>query len=258
MITTFIHSVQSEWLKKKRSAAFWLTFIGGLFIPLIIFIARIAEPEKLAAEQAEPEFWKIHFGNSWQPMAMFLLPFGIILVTSLVTQMEFKNNSWKQLHALPQSLTTVFFAKLTVILLMMLQVFVLFNIGIYLSGVLPSLFFKDVLYPAADFPFMGFLKGNTKFFIDCLPIVALQYILSLQFKNFLVPIGGGLAIYIASMISMNWKYAYLLPYTYCPLNFIGRILRGTQPMSIHLLALCYFVVFTVIGYLLFINKKEKG
>ncbi len=258
MITTFIRSLQSEWLKKRRSAAFWLTFIGGLFIPLIIFTARIADSSKLAAEQASPDFWLRHYGNSWQSMAMFLLPFGIILVTSLVTQIEFRNNTWKQVHALPQSLTTVFFAKLSVILLMMVQVFVLFNIGIYLSGVVPGLFFKDVSYPQAEFPFMGFLKGNAKFFIDCLPIIGLQFLLSLQFKNFLVPIGGGLAIYIASMIAIPWQYSYVIPYTYCPLNFLGQINPGPKNISIHILAIGYFLAFTTIAYLLYISKKEKG
>ena len=41
---------------------------------------------------------------------------------------------------------------------------------------------------------MLFLKEDALYFIDCLPIVALQYLISLRFKNFLVPVGAGAAL----------------------------------------------------------------
>lgn len=51
----------------------------------------------------------------------FLLPMGLILATSLITQMEFRNNTWKQLHTTPQKYSTIFTAKFIVIIGLTLQ-----------------------------------------------------------------------------------------------------------------------------------------
>ncbi len=258
MIRAFIYSFQSEWLKRKRSAASWLVILGAFFIPVSITIGRIINFDSLYAVNTSKEAWSKVFGWAWQPMAFFLLPLGVILATSLITQLEFKNNTWKQLHTSPQSLTTIFFAKLLAVITMLFQFFILFNIGIYLAVVIPSIIFRGIPYPEAAIPFMKFFKIDLKFFICCLPIIILQYIVGLQFKNFLIPLGFGLALYVGSMMAMNWKYGYTMPYIYCALNFIKES-HGDQPkVNIYIFSVGYFILFTIAGYILYLNKKEKG
>ena len=254
----YIHSFQSEWLKTKRSAASWLTLAGGLFIPLVILTDQFTNYKTLAVVYAAPHFWERHFSRSWQFMAFFLLPVGVILASSLIAQLEFRNNAWKQLLATPQRRSTIFFAKLLVIIVMMLQFFILFTIGIYLSAIIPSLLLKGVAYPAASLPLKSFLQTTGLFFIDCLPIIALQYLLSLKFKNFLVPIGVGLAIFMAALIANSWQYVYVIPYSYCMISFSRIQGRSAVTLPVHAIAMGYFVLFTIAGYLLFILKKEKG
>lgn len=254
----FIDSLGSEWLKRKRTAAAWLVIIGGFFIPLLILIARLYESEGLAVANQNPKFWEVQYTRCWEFMGFFLLPLGVILATSLVTQLEFRNNSWKQLVTTPQSLTTIFLAKLSVILIMLLQFFLLFNIGIYLTGVIPCLFYHDVHYPAEAFPFTKFLKGSGQFFLDALPILALQYLVSLRFRNFLVPLGVGLGLYVASFIAVHWKYGYWIPYTYCYYNFLDKRSPLPKTISIQTWALGYFAGLTALSYILYISGKEKG
>ncbi|MCD6066148.1 MAG: transporter protein [Bacteroidetes bacterium] len=255
----FIHCFRSEWLKKKNSAASWLMLIGGFFIPLIILIARMTDIDMLYRENTSLHVWEIISNRCWQFMAVFLLPMGVILAGSLITQLEFKNNTWKQVHATPQSLSVLFFAKLSVIVVMMLQFFVLFNIGIYLAGVVPSFLFRGIPYPQESIPFVAMLKLNMEFFIDCLPVIALQYLISLQFRNFLVPVGVGLALLVASMIAVSWKYAYIVPYAYCMLDFMNNRNNPSVPGTpVHTWAFAYFMVFTGLSYILYIRKKEKG
>jgi hypothetical protein len=255
----FIYCFQSEWLKKKKSAAAWLTIIGGFFIPLIILVARMVYFDSLYADTMSPHMWESIANKCWQFMAIFLLPMGVILAGSLITQIEFRNNTWKQVHTTPQSLSTIFFAKLSVILVMLLGFFLLFNIGIYLAGTVPSLLFRGIPYPPESFPFREFARLNTRFFISCLPIVAFQYLISLQFKNFLVPIGAGLGLLVASMIAVQWKHAYIVPYAYCMIDFMHeRAGAFRSPVSIHILAAGYFCLFTLLSYVLYIFKKEKG
>jgi lantibiotic transport system permease protein len=257
MAMTFIYSVQSEWLKKKHSAASWLAICGGFLVPVILAVGFTMEAGSLKRIYASAGFWNFVQARAWPAMGMFLLPMGVILATSLVAQLEFRNNTWKQLHTTPQKLGAIFFAKLVVIMAMMLQFFILFNIGVAVSALIPPLV-TDLPFPAAEFPLIKILKTSGLFFIDCLPIIALQFLVSLQFKNFLVPIGTGLAFYVASMLALSWKYCHIVPYTYCALNFKDN--RGNLDPSVntHAWALGYFVVLTISAYILYLTKKEKG
>jgi len=166
--------------------------------------------------------------------------------------MEYKNNTWKQLHTTPQRFTTVFFAKFSVILLMTLKFFLFFNIGIILSGILPTLIFNGSL-PNESIPLMPFLRGNANVFLTCLPIIAIQYLISLNFKNFLVPIGIGLLGLIGSLIGMMWKYIWVSPYSYPSM----MVVKFTS-INIQLYAFVYFVLIMAVSYFIYIRKSEKG
>jgi lantibiotic transport system permease protein len=257
----FISSFQAEWLKRKRSLASWLVLGGAFFTPSIILASRFKNRAALPALYAREDFWRKLWNQSWESMEVFLLPIGIILATGLIAQLEFKNNTWKQLHTTPQGFTTIFAAKLLVILLMLFEVFALFNVGVYLSAVIPSALLRGVPYPAAPIPFADFWAANVNFFVDCLPIVALQYLLSLQFRNFLVPVGAGFAIWFLGVGLLSWEYSYLFPYNHGAINFLtatGHFAHRKVPASVELLALAYAAAFTVAGWALYVTKKEKG
>jgi len=256
-MSALIHSFQSEWLKRKRSLASWLVMGGAFFTPAIITAARLVRHGRLAAENGAPAYWESLWKSSWESMAIFLLPLGVILATSLVTQLEYKNNSWKLLHTTPQRYLVIFLAKLAVILVMMGQFLVLFNVGIYLSGVLPGLVF-GVPYPQAPIPYAAFLADNGRYLVACLPIVALQYLISLLFKNFLVPVGCGLALWILSVAVLSWPYGYLIPYTYCSFTFLKHQPKFSQPVDLLPFALGYFLLFTGAAYALYVHQREKG
>lgn len=260
MTISFIHSFQSEWLKTKRSLALWIVIIGGFFTPAIVTVARIIQYRTLPSIYASDDFWKLLWQNSWESMALFLLPLGAILTTSLITQIEYRNNTWKQLHTLPLNLTTIFFSKLFLVLVIMLGFFVLFNIGIYLSALIPYWVIGGVPYPEAPIPFQYFLEQDLKYFVDCLPIVAFQYLLSLKYRHFLVPVGTGFILWVGALASLSWKYGYIIPYTYCMFTYLqgGVVNKAVTPtINIHLLACVYFVSITLVSYLLYMTKKER-
>lgn len=256
-MNVFADSFASEWLKKKRTASSFLIIVGSLLIPALIIIARSDSADGLAAANRGPHIWEILFNRNWQIMAAFLLPMGIVLVTSLITQLEFRNNTWKQLCTTPQSDAVIFFAKLAVILVMLLEFFVLFTIGIWLTGVIPPSFYRTAPYPLEPLPLARFVAADGKFLLDCLPIVALQYLLSLRFKNFLIPLGAGLGLNVASMVAVHWRYGYTIPYTYCTYNFAGNpaLAKG---FNIHWWATGYTVGFMVLAYIIYITRNEKG
>src|ERR1700750_870765 len=100
---SLIHSFQSEWLKKKRSAASWLSIIGGFLMPAIVLFSLVIDPKIAKPMFESPHYWEFVYMRCWPAMGMFLLPMGIILAGSLIVQLEFRNNTWKQIHTTPQS-----------------------------------------------------------------------------------------------------------------------------------------------------------
>ncbi len=261
MILKFLHSFHSEWLKTKRSVASWLVMIGGFFIPFTILIAHILKEHNKPVHAPPKDFWLMIFSECWNPMAIFLMPMGIILTTSLVAQLEFKNNTWKQVFVMPQKISTIFVAKYTVILVMLFQFFFFFNVGIIFIGIFGSMIIFHIPYPHETFPLISILKQNAAYYLDCLPIVALQYLLSIRYRNFLVSVGIGFLLEVITFFAYSFKYGYIHPYSYCGFYYFEQInnrLKVPTGINIHLLAISYFIVFSIINYFLFIRQKERG
>jgi lantibiotic transport system permease protein len=261
VVSTFIASVRSEWLKRRRSLTTWLVAGGGLFVPAIILTVRLLRPGPLPGIYRATDFWEKLWAISWESGSILILPMGIILITSLVTQIEYRNNTWKQVHASPQPLATIFVAKLLVILVVLAQLLLWFNLGIYLAGIVPALVFDEVPAPATRIPFGLFFRRNAQFFIDVLPIAGLQYLLALRFRNVIVPLGVGLAIWIVSLGSLGWKYNYVIPYSYATIDYTTTVQSRVShqlPVSATLLAAGCFAFFAIAGYGVYTTKGDRG
>jgi lantibiotic transport system permease protein len=66
---------------------------------------------------------------------------------------------------------------------------------------------------------------------------------------------------VGALASLSWKHGYLVPYTYGMYTYLrsGVINKAVIPdVNIHLMALAYFLLFTLVGYALYVTKKEKG
>ena len=261
MIGTFLASIRSEWLKQKRSLTVWLVLGGGFLIPALILTVRLLRPAGLAQLYKTAGFWERLWVQMWESMSVFILPLVIILCASLIAQLEYRNNTWKQVHATPQPLAAIFVAKLLVILSMVALLFVCFNVGIYAAGMGPAIVFSAVDTPASPIPFGLFARQNARFFVDSLPIVGLQYLLALRFRNFMVPMGVGMAIWILSIGALPWEYNYLLPYSHAVIDYTANVpsrVSHALPVAAPILALAYFAVFTVAGYVVYALKGDKG
>jgi hypothetical protein len=260
-MTVLVHSISSEWLKQKRSLTSWLVLGAGFFIPSLIAAVRILRPGGVPELYRAAGFWERLWTQAWESMTVFIMPLVIILCTSLIAQLEYRNNTWKQLHASPQPLAAIYVAKLLIVLAMVVQLFVLFNAGIYLAAMAPAVVFSAVDAPASPIPYALFLRQNATFFIDVLPIVALQFLLALHFRNFMVPMGIGLAIWIVSIGALPWEYNYLVPYTYAVIDYTTTVqsrVSHALPVAAPVLALGYFAVFIVAGYVVYAGKGDKG
>jgi lantibiotic transport system permease protein len=223
MATLFIN-IKAEWLKTKRTAAMWLALIGAAFIPFISFLIYTLKPEHfLKVLSADP--WQAHIHQSWQAASVFLLPMYVILTTSLIVQIEYRNNTWKQVYASARSYANIYFSKFIVIQVMILSCFILFNVFLLLSGYATSLINAGYHFPQKAVPWNKLLLLTGKLYISSLAITSIQYWLSLRLKNYIAPLGIGLALLIAGLMILQWDKIYYYPYAYTALSFF----RGATP-----------------------------
>ncbi len=254
----FITSTRAELLKTKRSAAFWLSVLGALFIPAIFFLMYYFKPEVFIPMLKEDP-WRIHLIRGWQSLSAFLLPMFIILICSLIPQIEFKNNTWKQVFASPQSYGNIFFSKFLTIHLMILFCFLLFTLFMIFSALLVNLFNNKFSFSDNSIDFAALFKLIFKTYVSILGISAIQYWLSLRFKNFIAPIGIGLGFLITSLIIMQWEHIFKVPYAFPILTLSSAMNNAGKWLENHELnSIGYFVVFTFIAFLDLKFRKEKG
>jgi hypothetical protein len=259
-VTEFIRAFHSEWLKRKRSFASTLVIGGSLFTPAIVAAVRLIHYRGLPAVYAADAFWPNMWQACWESMAIFFLPLGAILATSLITQIEFKSNAWKQVHALPISTAVIFLSKLGVILVMIIEFLLLFNVGMYVSGMIPVAL-PGVPTPKGAFLSLPLLRENALYFIDVLPIVAAQYLMALRSNNMLVPIGIGFMAWVGALAAVSSKVAIWWPYSYTIIHYISDKPKGVRFATyhqLHWLAAASFLLLTVISYVLFVTKRERG
>ncbi len=259
---SFIISTKAELIKTKRSASFWLSLIGSAVIPLIFFLMYVLEPKNSDRFQVKP--WELHFTQGWQAFAAFLLPMFVILICSLIPQIEYKNNTWKQVFASPQSVGNIFFSKYLSIIIMILFLFLMFNIFMILSGLVPNLFFSKYTFLESSIDWGALLKLNFKTFVSLLGIISIQYWIGLRFRNFIVPIGIGLGLLVCSMILLPWQHVDKVPFAFPLLTFMTSVAKSKNELVGPLLqnhelnSIGYFVLFTVIAFLDMRFRKERG
>ena len=254
----FLISTRAEMTKTKRSASFWLSLLGAAVIPALFFLAYVIKPERSYSQD-----WARHFLQGWQAFNAFLLPMFVILICSLIPQIEYKNNAWKQVFASPQTIGNIFFSKYLTILIMILFLFVVFNIFMLLSAIIPNFFYSKFTFLTKSINWSQVYLLNLKTFVSLLAIISIQYWLSLRFRNFIVSIGMGLAFLVTALIlyQFRWEHIYKVPYAMPVLTMEGILETGSTGSILQnheLNSIGYFVFFSTLAFLDMRFRKERG
>lgn len=248
---------KTEWLKTKRTTTLWLTVLGAGFIPSLLLLMYITKPDgnlKYLGAAA----WQKYLGEGWQVENYFLFPMFVILICSLITQVEYKNNTWKQVYASPVSIAQIYLSKLINIMMMVLLFFVLFNTFLIGSALLINIIKPKYHFFSTPFPWKLWLYINIKSFIGVLGIVSIQYWISMRFKNFILPMGIGLALLIVGLVGQGkWAGEYLFPYAY-PVLTLNTFMTPTDYFfqKHEWLSLMWFVVIVIAGLVDTQRRKE--
>ncbi len=257
-MASFIINTKAELLKCRKTAAYWMTLGSGVFIPLIMFISFVAKPGIFAREMASDP-WNMYFQRSWQSAAAFLMPMYVILVTSLVVQVEYRNNTWKQVYASPRSYGDIYFSKFIIVHLMILASFLIFDTSIILGGYLTNVFRSEYNFTSTPIPWDIFLSKTSRLYISILGITSIQYWLSLRLRNYIAPVGIGLALLITGLIIMNWEKVIYYPYAYTALTYFKNLNSKVAAGNKHeWYSLIWFAVVLVLGFWDTVKRRERG
>ncbi len=258
MKSSFFRNLHAELLKTKGTSVIWLTCLAAGFLPAINCIILLERPAIfLTRFQAEP--WMSLFKMNWRNVAILILPLYVILLNNAIVQIEYKNNTWKQVYATPRKYTDIFFSKFLVVQVFLLMFFVLVNIFILGGGYLIGKINSGYLFTTRPVPFAGMLLFCSRIYIAILGITAIQYWLSVRFKNFIVPLGIGIGLWVTGLTLMDWENIIYYPYMYPALMFYVDAPKpvGTITQLLTNSVTC-FVAAIALGFWNIYRLKERG
>ena len=257
-----IKSLIAEYKKSKRTSYLWLTIISSMLIPLILFLVYIIKPEYFIPE-TDVNPWLELTEGAYTAISSILFPFYIIIFISLITQIEHKNKMWKKIFVLPVRKETFFLSKLIFILIIIFVSLIMLDIGILTAGFVSGLFRSELNFLKFAPDFILLMKYTVFIFINVLGIVSIQYLLSLFFKHFILPVATGIFLTVTALILVNvWKGAKYFPYAFPQiyLNDLSGMIEikhyGILSIS-EIVSLLTFVAISAIGLIIFVKQKVK-
>ena len=125
-----------------------------------------------------------------------LFPLFIILICTLLPQIEYRNNTWKQIFASPQTKANVFLAKFINVHLLMLVFLVATHLFMFLTIVAINFIKPDLNLFKHPLNESIVLVNAANAYISMLAVCAIQFWIGLRFRNFIVPIGIGFALWL--------------------------------------------------------------
>src|SRR5688572_6175754 len=172
-------SLRSEILKSKRTASFYSTIIAAGVVPFILLLDMTVDG--ISPENANTIFNAI-FIEGFRMSSFAIFPMFVILIGTLLPQIEFRNNTWKQVFASPQTKSNVYLAKFLNIQLLMLLFMVANHLFMFVVAVI--MHFVEPSLHLLNQPLDGYniLMNVANSYISVLGLCAIQFWLGLRFK----------------------------------------------------------------------------
>jgi hypothetical protein len=246
-------SVRSESLKLKRTLSVYVCILAAAFGPFM----RLMENLNIGTNRKLSQPWIQHFMEGREALNIALLPMYIILVCTLLLQIEYKDKTWKQVLTSPQPMINVFLAKFITLQFMVLLFMVCYNLFLALAG-----FGTEMLHPElydGKMDYSGLVLINTQTWILSMGVSAIQFFLALRFKNFIGPVAIGLIGWFAAPMMLFEFKTDLVEYNpYAFTIFTVMPQYKANLVTYQWYSIVTAVIFLIIGFLIFRTKKVKN
>lgn len=246
-------SFRSELLKTNRTASIYLCLVAAAIIPslfLLEFSLGTLEPETLR----DP--WNAFFVGGLHGMGLIILPMYIMLTCTLLPQLEFRNNTWKQVLVSPQPKGHLFIAKFLTVHFYIFLLLLLFT-GLMLAAAGAAQWMRpDVLLYSTKSNWARFSFTLFRLYGAIMGLCAFQFWLGLRFKHFMVPIAVGFALWMLTALLLfqyKWEHADMIPFAYPFLNSFP--VSKSSPALLYCCSLGYAALFIILGFVDFKKKR---
>ncbi|TKC09950.1 hypothetical protein FA048_06995 [Pedobacter polaris] len=254
-------SLRSEFLKTKRSPSWILTLVMAAFVPLfMLLVIKESHDGHLSDDIAKisKEGWNFYFYQGIGMISFLFLPMFVILISTLLPQIEYRNHTWKQVFASPQSLGKLYLSKFLVfqffILVFLIASLLLIGISCVFSGMLNPKF----NYNSHALDWQKLLAITSKTYIAILALSTIQFWMGLRFKSFLLPMGVGVLCYILGIINMvGYHVVDADKYFYTFSGFIFIKQNAAKVPYVLWSSAAYATVILLLGFLDFSRAKER-
>jgi putative ABC transport system permease protein len=247
----FSASLRSEILKTKRTPAVYIMLAVAAVIPLIQFINFIIPSD----ENVSP--WEGYFQQGHAFINFMFVQVFVVLASTLLMQTEYKNNTWKQVLTSPQSFSSIYFSKFVVLQILTLMLIICFNIFLLMfAGLLDLILSTHYATYISRWPEICKIIART--YVASLGMSAFCYWMAVRFKNFIIPVTMGIALYAAGpvlLFEFAKKFAANYPFA-LPIVVVTKKF-SSEALSYQFLSFGYAIVFLGGGYLDFLLRQTS-
>jgi len=240
-------SLRSELLKTRRTASFYLTLIGAAVGPTIFLFNVLLDDDELDGASKDPLNALFKILSEMNGVALF--PLFIILICTLLPQIEYRNNTWKQVFTSPQTKANVFLAKFMNVHLLMLIFLIATHLFMFLTIVAINFIKPNLDLFKHPFNESIVIVNAANAYLIMLAVCAIQFWIGLRFRNFIAPIGIGLALWlIGTIIAIQFNSSLV---NYFPYSFQAYLVSPKlkpQLTQIAWTSLGYALLFLIVGF----------
>jgi len=249
-------SIRAELFKTKRTASLYLTLVIAAVVPFIFLLD--ATVDGISPENRSSIFSKM-FSEGFKMTGFVMLPLFIVLISTLLPQLEYKNNAWKQVLTSPQTKGNVYLAKFINIHLLILLFLVANQLFMLLSAI--ALHFMEPSFNVLNQPLHIYdvLVNILNSYATLLAFSTIQFWLGLRFKNFIVPLAIGISMwFVGSMLVLEFKsgFSIYFPYSFHVYSVFPKIKH--QLNAVEWTSGAYAVAFLLLGFIDFKTRKLKA
>lgn len=248
---TFTASLRSELLKTKRTSLLYLVLIAALIVPLVLSF-DLATSQDIATKNG----WSDFYNEGLMVLVFAFIPLFFILASTVLMQIEVRNNTWKQVLASPQPFIHMLLAKFVVLQLTVLAFIVVSNIYFILgAGIVDMAMGTNISSFLDRWPEM--LSVNCRAYVATLGISGAMFWIALRSRNAVSPLGIGLLLWLAPVVALEFKWAYVDMYVFAlPFTVLATKFKDEQLFH-QLLSVGYGVVLFTGAYLEFLLKRTS-
>lgn len=251
----FSDVLSAEIIKTKRTWNFSLVLLFPVVVTFIIlgyFIKNL-----LGEESGDGSNLWMHYSRVFFQFYYLLYPILAAIIAFSLSNIEHRNNGFKQIFTFPTNKFSIYFSKVFILLFWMLCSLLLAYSLLVLSGnglsyLFPQAGLQD--YNINQIIITFFLR----IFLTLISIISIHFFLSIYWDNFIVSVGSACFLVIFGLVVYKWKYSYIIPYCNLQKAFINFLQSGTDIFSKEILwSIGYSILFFAGGYLIMIKKSIK-